>query len=70
MGWRIDYFVLTQAFMPYCVDSTIHNEYQGSDHCPIQLKLDLTGKSCSPGELIYAEKEDEKTAAQTEDTQS
>ena len=23
------------------VDSTIHNEYYGSDHCPIQLKIDL-----------------------------
>ena len=31
--------------MHYVADSTIHNEFMGSDHCPIQLKLDLTGYS-------------------------
>ena len=71
-GWRLDYFVLTQAFMPFVVDSSIHNEYHGSDHCPIQLKMDLTGKSFkgditkfieNPTESVYVAKPDEATAA-------
>ena len=36
-GWRLDYFVLSKSFMPYAVDSLIHNDYLGSDHCPIEL---------------------------------
>mmetsp|Transcript_3348 Transcript_3348/g.5589 ORF Transcript_3348/g.5589 Transcript_3348/m.5589 type:complete len:91 (-) Transcript_3348:38-310(-) len=39
-GWRLDYFVVSQAFVQESVeDSTIHGEYMGSDHCPIQIKL-------------------------------
>lgn len=41
MGWRIDYFLCNKEFMPYVCDSTIHNDFVGSDHCPIQLKIDL-----------------------------
>ena len=42
-GWRLDYFVLSRSCMPYAVDSLIHNDYLGSDHCPIELQIDLTG---------------------------
>lgn len=35
MGWRLDYFVASQAFMKHCCDSTIHSDIMGSDHCPI-----------------------------------
>lgn len=55
-GWRIDYFMVSNSFMKYIADSTIHNEYYGSDHCPIQLKVDLSTKTC--GELGKPKKEE------------
>jgi exodeoxyribonuclease-3 len=38
-GWRIDYFVVSSRLMPSVKDSVIHNEIQGSDHCPIELEI-------------------------------
>ncbi|MCB9262280.1 MAG: exodeoxyribonuclease III [Flavobacteriales bacterium] len=38
-GWRIDYFLVSESLMPNVVDSTIHNEVFGSDHCPVGLEL-------------------------------
>jgi exodeoxyribonuclease-3 len=38
-GWRIDYFVVSKRLMDQVVDSKIHNEIHGSDHCPIELDL-------------------------------
>ena len=35
MGWRLDYFVVSESFLKFCTDSTIHGEYFGSDHCPV-----------------------------------
>lgn len=40
-GWRIDYFVVSKALMDKVKDSKIHNEIYGSDHCPIELDIDL-----------------------------
>ncbi len=40
-GWRIDYFVVSERFMAHVVDSRIHDEIHGSDHCPISLTLDI-----------------------------
>ena len=40
-GWRIDYFVINKEDAGLVEDSSIHKEYGGSDHCPIQLKLKL-----------------------------
>ena len=34
-GWRLDYFLVSQPFLSSIVDSTIHNEHYGSDHCPV-----------------------------------
>ena len=34
-GSRIDYFVISKSFLPMIADSTVHNEYFGSDHCPV-----------------------------------
>jgi len=42
LGWRLDYMVITKEHIDMIQDSTIHKEYEGSDHVPIQLKLDLT----------------------------
>jgi exodeoxyribonuclease-3 len=38
-GWRIDYFVVSSRLMNRVVDSKIHNEIKGSDHCPVELIL-------------------------------
>jgi exodeoxyribonuclease-3 len=41
IGWRIDYFLVSESFLPKVVSSTIHNEIHGSDHCPVAVELDV-----------------------------
>ena len=41
VGWRIDYFVVSEALKPLLLDAKIHSEIMGSDHCPVELDLDL-----------------------------
>ncbi len=38
-GWRIDYFVVSEALRDRIVSTDIHNEIFGSDHCPVELVL-------------------------------
>lgn len=38
-GWRIDYFITSEALKDRLVDSRIHADVLGSDHCPIELEL-------------------------------
>lgn len=38
-GWRIDYFITSEALTPRLVDSRIHADVMGSDHCPVELEL-------------------------------
>ena len=40
-GWRIDYFVVSKSIIDKVKDSIIHNEIYGSDHCPIELDIEL-----------------------------
>lgn len=40
-GWRIDYFLVSDFAKENIKDSIIHNEIMGSDHCPIELNIDL-----------------------------
>lgn len=40
-GWRIDYFLVSQALKDALVDADIHENIFGSDHCPVSLKLSL-----------------------------
>ncbi|MDD7736340.1 MAG: exodeoxyribonuclease III [Bacilli bacterium] len=40
-GWRIDYFVVSERLKDKLISSLIHNEILGSDHCPIELNVDL-----------------------------
>ncbi|MEG2192684.1 MAG: exodeoxyribonuclease III [Oscillospiraceae bacterium] len=40
VGWRIDYFVVSEALNPYIKDSVIHASVTGSDHCPVSLILE------------------------------
>ena len=38
-GWRIDYFLISERLRDRLVDSKIHTEIMGSDHCPIEIDL-------------------------------
>ena len=41
IGWRIDYFIVSNRLIE-CVERSITNpEIMGSDHCPITLEIDL-----------------------------
>jgi exodeoxyribonuclease-3 len=39
VGWRIDYFLVTEAINRNSQDVLIHTEVEGSDHCPVTLIL-------------------------------
>ena len=39
VGWRIDYFLVSQAFLPKVKTATIHMDVDGSDHCPVSIEL-------------------------------
>jgi exodeoxyribonuclease-3 len=41
IGWRIDYFMVSEALMPAVTGAEILSDVMGSDHCPIVLELDL-----------------------------
>ena len=41
-GWRIDYFVTSKDLEPTLQDAKIHTEVLGSDHCPVELDIDLS----------------------------
>ena len=41
VGWRIDYFVASNSLKDQVTASEIYNEYFGSDHCPVAIKLKL-----------------------------
>lgn len=40
-GWRIDYFLVSNDATGKMVDAKIHTEIFGSDHCPVELDIDL-----------------------------
>lgn len=39
VGWRIDYFVISDRLKDLLVSADIHNDILGSDHCPVELVL-------------------------------
>lgn len=39
LGWRIDYFLISQKLKAYLRNCQIHSEIKGSDHCPISIEL-------------------------------
>jgi exodeoxyribonuclease-3 len=39
VGWRIDYFLISEAFIPSLNKAYILNEILGSDHCPVAIEL-------------------------------
>ncbi len=40
-GWRIDYFLVSEDLKEKLNDAKIHTEVYGSDHCPVELDIDL-----------------------------
>lgn len=40
-GWRIDYFITSKSLDEKLVDAKIHTDIMGSDHCPVELDIDL-----------------------------
>lgn len=41
VGWRIDYWLVSEQLLDHVTKAEIYNEYFGSDHCPIGLEIDL-----------------------------
>ena len=39
VGWRIDYFIVSNDFRENIKDATIYTEILGSDHCPVGLEI-------------------------------
>ncbi|WP_448903166.1 exodeoxyribonuclease III [Eubacterium sp.] len=40
-GWRIDYFLVSDDLKDKLIDAHIHTEIMGSDHCPVELTVEL-----------------------------
>lgn len=40
-GWRIDYFLTSPSLETKLADAKIHSEIMGSDHCPIELTINM-----------------------------
>ncbi|MCR5784105.1 MAG: exodeoxyribonuclease III [Eubacterium sp.] len=40
-GWRIDYFVTSGSLKDRLEDAKIHTEVMGSDHCPVELDINI-----------------------------
>ncbi|MBN1790315.1 MAG: exodeoxyribonuclease III [Bacteroidales bacterium] len=41
LGWRIDYFLVSERLMPKIKDAFILDQVMGSDHCPVGIELEL-----------------------------
>jgi len=39
IGWRIDYFIVSERIKNLLIDVKIHSEITGSDHCPVSLEV-------------------------------
>ena len=40
IGWRLDYFLVSEKFASRARDVIIHEDVQGSDHCPVEMIID------------------------------
>jgi exodeoxyribonuclease-3 len=40
IGWRLDYFLVSEALMPRVKDVIVYDKVMGSDHCPVELTFD------------------------------
>lgn len=39
VGWRIDYVLISESLLPNLQSAAIHNDFKGSDHCPVEVNL-------------------------------
>ena len=39
VGWRIDYFLVSEALRDRIESTEIHDNIPGSDHCPVELVI-------------------------------
>ena len=39
VGWRIDYFIVSDSIADKMQDAAIHDQLSGSDHCPVSLEI-------------------------------
>ncbi len=44
VGWRIDYFLVSAAFLSSISSASILNKVMGSDHCPIGIELEINAQ--------------------------
>ena len=40
-GWRIDYFLVSDTVKDKIQEAKIHMEIMGSDHCPVELEINI-----------------------------
>jgi exodeoxyribonuclease-3 len=40
-GWRIDYFIVSEDLCDKLTDAKIHTDVYGSDHCPVELDIEI-----------------------------
>jgi exodeoxyribonuclease-3 len=41
IGWRIDYFIVSERMKDVIQEAAIHPHVMGSDHCPVMLELNV-----------------------------
>jgi exodeoxyribonuclease III len=41
VGWRIDYFLVGKSLLPKVTGAAIHTDILGSDHCPVELEIEI-----------------------------
>ena len=41
VGWRIDYFIVSDRVKEKIDEALIHPEIFGSDHCPVELDIEI-----------------------------
>ena len=42
VGWRIDYFIVSDRLKSKIKEASIYQDVMGSDHCPVGLEIDLS----------------------------
>ena len=41
VGWRIDYFIVSDSIKEKIEEANIYSEVMGSDHCPVELEINI-----------------------------
>lgn len=41
VGWRIDYFIVSNKLKDRIKEAKIHSDVMGSDHCPVELDIEI-----------------------------